>query len=178
MASFFGQKPWVSVPPNPLAHFSGRQAQKTIGWFFSLVHEASRRANSHAPLGRGKVLNEQIRGRLTSFSPALAFMSNSVYSEINFHITWYTKTSLPMIDQRIESRLYHNVPSSLFTDLRPLTTDHCFTPATDHRPLTRPSCPKAVIAKGDRTSWRRIKRRQAILPNALQFCRIDPRISP
>ncbi len=34
-------------------------------------------------------------------------MSNSVYSEINFHITWHTKTSLPMINEQIESRLYH-----------------------------------------------------------------------
>jgi len=34
-------------------------------------------------------------------------MSNSVYSEINFHITWHTKNSLPMIGARIEERLYH-----------------------------------------------------------------------
>ncbi|MEK7856862.1 MAG: IS200/IS605 family transposase [Acidobacteriota bacterium] len=34
-------------------------------------------------------------------------MSNSVYSEINFHITWHTKTNLPMINGRIEERLYH-----------------------------------------------------------------------
>ena len=34
-------------------------------------------------------------------------MSNSVYSEINFHITWHTKISLPMINERIEERLYH-----------------------------------------------------------------------
>ena len=34
-------------------------------------------------------------------------MSQSVYSEINFHITWHTKNSLPMIRDRIEDRLYH-----------------------------------------------------------------------
>lgn len=34
-------------------------------------------------------------------------MSDSVYSEINFHITWHTKASLPMIRERIEDRLYH-----------------------------------------------------------------------
>lgn len=34
-------------------------------------------------------------------------MSDSVYSEINFHITWHTKNSLPMITPRIEDRLYH-----------------------------------------------------------------------
>ena len=34
-------------------------------------------------------------------------MSNSVYSEINYHITWHTKTSLPTITERIEDRLYH-----------------------------------------------------------------------
>ncbi len=34
-------------------------------------------------------------------------MSDSVYSEINFHITWHTKSNLPMITGRIESRLYH-----------------------------------------------------------------------
>ena len=34
-------------------------------------------------------------------------MSNSVYSEINFHITWHTKISLPIINERIEDRLYH-----------------------------------------------------------------------
>ncbi|MBK8304967.1 MAG: IS200/IS605 family transposase [Chloracidobacterium sp.] len=32
---------------------------------------------------------------------------DSVYSEINYHITWHTKTSLPMITERIEDRLYH-----------------------------------------------------------------------
>lgn len=34
-------------------------------------------------------------------------MSDAVYSEINFHITWHTKNSLPMIAWRIEDRLYH-----------------------------------------------------------------------
>lgn len=34
-------------------------------------------------------------------------MSDSVYSEITFHITWHTKNSLPMITERIEERLYH-----------------------------------------------------------------------
>jgi REP element-mobilizing transposase RayT len=34
-------------------------------------------------------------------------MSQSVYSEINFHITWHTKTSLPMITEKIEDRLFH-----------------------------------------------------------------------
>jgi putative transposase len=34
-------------------------------------------------------------------------MSKTVYSEINFHITWHTKTSLPMITDRIADRLYH-----------------------------------------------------------------------
>ncbi|MBC7901683.1 MAG: IS200/IS605 family transposase [Saprospiraceae bacterium] len=34
-------------------------------------------------------------------------MSISVYSEINFHITWHTKTSLPMIREKIQDRLYH-----------------------------------------------------------------------
>jgi putative transposase len=34
-------------------------------------------------------------------------MSGSVYSEINFHITWHTKNSLPMITPAIEERLYH-----------------------------------------------------------------------
>ena len=34
-------------------------------------------------------------------------MSNSVYSEINFHITWHTKGNLPMIREKIEDRLYH-----------------------------------------------------------------------
>lgn len=33
-------------------------------------------------------------------------MSECVYSEINFHITWHTKGSLPMIRERIEDRLY------------------------------------------------------------------------
>jgi putative transposase len=34
-------------------------------------------------------------------------MSQSVYSEINFHITWHTKSSLPMIRDKIENRLYN-----------------------------------------------------------------------
>jgi len=33
-------------------------------------------------------------------------MSETVYSEINFHITWHTKASLPMITPKIEDRLY------------------------------------------------------------------------
>jgi REP element-mobilizing transposase RayT len=36
-------------------------------------------------------------------------MPNRVYSEINFHITWHTKNSLPMITDKIESRLYGNL---------------------------------------------------------------------
>lgn len=34
-------------------------------------------------------------------------MSDAVYSEINFHITWHTKDNLPMIRGRVEERLYH-----------------------------------------------------------------------
>ncbi len=34
-------------------------------------------------------------------------MSITVYTEINFHITWHTKLSLPMINAKIEERLYH-----------------------------------------------------------------------
>ncbi|MBE7517420.1 MAG: IS200/IS605 family transposase [Chloracidobacterium sp.] len=33
-------------------------------------------------------------------------MSDAVYSEINFHITWHTKSSLPMIAEHIENKLY------------------------------------------------------------------------
>lgn len=33
-------------------------------------------------------------------------MSATVYSEINFHITWHTKNSLPMITTKIEDRLF------------------------------------------------------------------------
>ncbi|MEO7674446.1 MAG: IS200/IS605 family transposase [Pyrinomonadaceae bacterium] len=33
-------------------------------------------------------------------------MSDGVYSEINFHITWHTKNSLPMIGEKVEERLY------------------------------------------------------------------------
>ena len=34
-------------------------------------------------------------------------MSDSVYSELNFHITWHTKSNLPMISGNIQERLYH-----------------------------------------------------------------------
>lgn len=34
-------------------------------------------------------------------------MSDSIYSEINLHITWHTKNSLPMITPKIEERLYY-----------------------------------------------------------------------
>jgi len=48
-----------------------------------------------------------VKGRFNVlFAPAKPNMSESVYSEINFHITWHTKSSLPMITERIESRLY------------------------------------------------------------------------
>ncbi len=33
-------------------------------------------------------------------------MSDAVYSEINLHITWHTKSNLPMITALIEDRLY------------------------------------------------------------------------
>jgi putative transposase len=33
-------------------------------------------------------------------------MSDSVYSESHFHITWHTKDSLPLINSRIEKALY------------------------------------------------------------------------
>lgn len=33
-------------------------------------------------------------------------MSATVYSEINFHITWHTKNSVPMITHKIEDRLF------------------------------------------------------------------------
>jgi putative transposase len=33
-------------------------------------------------------------------------MSATVYSEINFHITWHTKNSFPMITEKIEDRLF------------------------------------------------------------------------
>ena len=33
-------------------------------------------------------------------------MSRRVYAEINLHITWHTKNSLPMITASVESRLY------------------------------------------------------------------------
>jgi putative transposase len=36
-------------------------------------------------------------------------MSTAAYSEINFHITWHTKNSLPMITPAIKERLYHYI---------------------------------------------------------------------
>lgn len=33
-------------------------------------------------------------------------MPDSVYSEINFHITWHTKSNLPLIKPAIETKLY------------------------------------------------------------------------
>lgn len=33
-------------------------------------------------------------------------MPNRVYSEINFHITWHTKNSMPLIMDKIEPKLY------------------------------------------------------------------------
>ncbi len=33
-------------------------------------------------------------------------MSDSVYSEINFHITWHTKMNMPLIKPEIETKLY------------------------------------------------------------------------
>lgn len=33
-------------------------------------------------------------------------MSDSVYSEINFHIVWHTKSNLPLIKPEIETKLY------------------------------------------------------------------------
>ncbi len=34
-------------------------------------------------------------------------MPDSVYSEINFHITWHTKSNMPLITPAIETKLYN-----------------------------------------------------------------------
>jgi putative transposase len=34
-------------------------------------------------------------------------MSTAAYSEINLHITWHTKSNLPIIRGKLEERLYH-----------------------------------------------------------------------
>ena len=47
------------------------------------------------------------KGVLTSFSVGFSTMSNSVYSEINFHITWHTKNNSPVLVGRVEDRLHH-----------------------------------------------------------------------
>jgi putative transposase len=34
-------------------------------------------------------------------------MPRTIYAEINLHITWHTKQSVPVINEAIENRLYH-----------------------------------------------------------------------
>jgi hypothetical protein len=36
-------------------------------------------------------------------------MSGNYYSEINLHLTWHTKESLPLISDRIEPVLYRYI---------------------------------------------------------------------
>jgi hypothetical protein len=43
-------------------------------------------------------------------------MSDAVYSEITFHITWHTKNSLPMIRERVEDRLFHYLTHKIISN--------------------------------------------------------------
>ena len=44
-------------------------------------------------------------------------MPDSVYSEINFHITWHTKGNLPLIKSAIETKLYNFIKHKIITTL-------------------------------------------------------------
>lgn len=57
---------------------------------------------SHAALARGHVQKHH-KGR---FNVLPKTMSRRAYSEINFHITWHTKSNLPSIKPELEPKLY------------------------------------------------------------------------
>ncbi len=58
-------------------------------------------------LARGKSDNYE-KGRFNVLANGLSHktMSETVYSEINFHLTWHTKSNLPLIKSEIEAKLY------------------------------------------------------------------------
>ena len=76
-------------------------------------------------------------------------MSTSVYSEINFHITWHTKGNLPMIREKVEDRLYHYLTHKILDTPAPDFID-----SGDRRPRpdcvrpSRGSCRAAVAVRG------------------------------
>lgn len=71
-------------------------------------------------------------------------MSNSVYSEINFHITWHTKTSLPMIKEKIEDRLYHYLTHKILET--PGTLFHAIGGIEDHVHIVTSLPPNLLVS--------------------------------
>jgi len=75
---------------------------------FSPIYRAFREAAISHALERVGETAQKIEGRFNVLANGLShkIMSDSVYSEINIHITWHTKSNLPLIKPAIETKLY------------------------------------------------------------------------
>jgi putative transposase len=72
-------------------------------------------------------------------------MPRNVYSEINLHITWHTKQSLPMIKAQLESRLFQYFKDRIIET--PETYFHAVGGTENHIHLAVSISPKLEIAK-------------------------------
>ena len=82
-------------------------------------------------------------------------MSESVYSEINFHINWHTKSNLPLIKPEIETKLYQFLKHKIIET--PEVYFHAIGGIEDHLHIV--VSPAAVIA--DERMDRKIERRSS-----------------
>ena len=89
---------------------------------FSPIHRAFREAAFSHALERVERRRKKLKGVLTSLKKGLShkIMSDSVYSEINFHITWHTKSNLPLIKTEIETKLYQFLKHKIIAHFRGL----------------------------------------------------------
>lgn len=72
-------------------------------------------------------------------------MPDSVYSEINFHITWHTKTNLPLITSAIETGLYQFIKHKIIET--PEVYFHAIGGIEDHVHIVVSTPPTLLMSK-------------------------------
>lgn len=72
-------------------------------------------------------------------------MPDSVYSEINFHITWHTKTNLPLITTAIETKLYQFIKHKIIET--PEVYFHAIGGIEDHIHIVVSTPPSLLMSK-------------------------------
>ncbi len=125
---------------------------------FSPIYRAFREAAISHALERVGETAQKIEGRFNVLEKGLShkIMSDSVYSEINFHITWLTKSNLPLIKPEIETKLYQFLKHKIIAHFRGLFSRYRRhrRPHTSHR-----ECSAVIV--DERVDWT-IKRRKFV----------------